>query len=67
MIKMWKHQQEAFDKLVKLKVGALFMEMGTGKTLVSIMLADYRLSVGKIDKVVVIVKKSLVLNFKKEI
>lgn len=27
-----KNQQEAIDKLIKYKVGALFMEPGTGKT-----------------------------------
>ena len=31
-----KQQQTAFDKLSKLKVGALFMEMGTGKTKVAL-------------------------------
>lgn len=30
------NQQSAFDKLSKLKVGALFMEMGTGKTKVAL-------------------------------
>ena len=29
-------QEEAFEKLSKLKVGALFMEMGTGKTKVAL-------------------------------
>nr|DAS37945.1 MAG TPA: LGP2/RNA Complex immune pattern recognition receptor [Caudoviricetes sp.] len=29
---LYKQQQRAFNKLSKLKVGALFMEMGTGKT-----------------------------------
>lgn len=31
-----KNQQLAFDKLSRLKVGALFMEMGTGKTKVAL-------------------------------
>lgn len=29
-------QEEAFKKLSRLKVGALFMEMGTGKTKVAL-------------------------------
>lgn len=29
-------QEKAFEKLSKLKVGALFMEMGTGKTKVAL-------------------------------
>lgn len=33
-----KNQKEAIDKLSKLKVGALFMEMGTGKTKVALEL-----------------------------
>lgn len=35
-----KNQQLAFDKLSKLKVGALFMEMGTGKTKVALDLIN---------------------------
>lgn len=35
------NQQLAFDKFSKLKVGALFMQMGTGKTRVAIELVDY--------------------------
>lgn len=33
---MSEQQQAAFDKLSRLKVGALFMEMGTGKTKVAL-------------------------------
>ena len=35
------NQLEAFEKFKKLKVGALFMQMGTGKTKVAIELIDY--------------------------
>lgn len=35
------NQFEAFEKFKKLKVGALFMQMGTGKTKVAIELIDY--------------------------
>lgn len=34
-------QKTAFEKFAKLKVGALFMKMGTGKTKVAIELVDY--------------------------
>jgi hypothetical protein len=37
-LKLTKRQQEAFDKFSKLKVGALFMKQGTGKTRVAIEL-----------------------------
>lgn len=35
------NQLIAYDKFKKLKVGALFMEMGTGKTKVAIDLINY--------------------------
>lgn len=38
---MFKKQQLAFDKFKQLKVGALFMKMGTGKTRVAIELVNY--------------------------
>lgn len=44
------HQKTAFDKLKKLKVGGLFMDMGTGKTRTAIELIVYRES--KISKVI---------------
>lgn len=36
------NQEEAFKKLSKLKCGALFMEMGTGKTKVALDLINYK-------------------------
>lgn len=38
---MFKEQQLAFDKFTKLKVGALFMKMGSGKTRVALELVNY--------------------------
>lgn len=46
-----KHQETAFEKLKSIKVGALFMEMGTGKTRTAIELIEYRRMQGKIKKV----------------
>lgn len=40
-LKMTKEQKEAFKKLSEIKVGALFMKMGTGKTKVAIDLVEY--------------------------
>lgn len=37
-------QQLAFDKLSRLKVGALFMEMGTGKTKVALDLIQSKMT-----------------------
>ena len=45
------HQVSAVDKLKKLKVGALFMEQGTGKTRTALELVQIRLNKGKIDHV----------------
>ena len=44
------HQQSAIEKLKPLRVGGLFMEMGTGKTFTAIALAALRAH--KIDRVV---------------
>jgi hypothetical protein len=62
---LYKHQQRAFNKLSKLKVGALFMEMGTGKTRTAIELAKFR--VGKIDKVIWCCPVSVKETIKQEI
>ena len=43
------NQEKAFEKLSKLKCGALFMEMGTGKTKVALDLINSKLN--KIDYV----------------
>jgi SNF2 family DNA or RNA helicase len=37
---MMKHQRAAFEKISRHKVGALFMEMGTGKTRIGLQLAN---------------------------
>lgn len=46
------HQVEAVEKLKRLKVGALYMEMGTGKTRTSLEIIKLRLEADKIDKVI---------------
>lgn len=43
------HQQKAIDKLIKTKVGALYMDMGTGKTRAALELAGNRLQAKKVD------------------
>lgn len=45
------HQAEAVEKLRHLKVGALYMEMGTGKTRTALDLIKRRLDAGKVDRV----------------
>ena len=59
---MNENQKEAFDKFKKLKVGALFMKMGTGKTKVAIELVDYN----KCDLLVYVAPFSTLKNIEKE-
>lgn len=46
------HQQEAINKILKLKTPALFMEMGTGKSRTLIEYAIHKFKQNKIDKVI---------------
>ena len=56
------NQIEAFEKFKKLKIGALFMQMGTGKTKVAIELVDYN----KCDLLVYIAPFSTLKNIENE-
>ncbi len=44
-------QREAIEKLSRLKVGALYMDMGTGKTRAALELVQHRLEKGKVTHV----------------
>lgn len=57
------NQQIAFNKFSKLKVGALFMKMGTGKTKVAIDLVNYN----KVDYLLYICPYSVKANIQSEI
>lgn len=56
------NQKQAFKKFSKLKVGALFMQMGTGKTRVAIELVDYN----KCDLLVYVAPFSTLKNIEEE-
>lgn len=45
------YQEQAVEKLRHLKIGALYMEMGTGKTRTALELVKRRLHDGKVDRV----------------
>ena len=62
-----KDQKAAFDKLSRLRCGALFMEAGTGKTRTAIELVRSKISV--IDKVLWLAPASLLNtnNYKKRL
>lgn len=59
------HQQRAVDKLMRVKVGALFMDMGTGKTLTAMEIIRRRAA--KIGRVVWICPVSLKHTIAREI
>ncbi len=61
------HQKLAVEKLIKLKVGALFMEQGTGKTITTLEIARIRFESGKINHVVWLCPCSAKGNIKREI
>lgn len=46
---MMEHQRRAVEKLQAVKIGALFLDMGTGKTRIALELAVRRLRAGKAD------------------
>lgn len=60
---MFEKQLEAFEKFSKLKVGALFMKMGSGKTKVALELVKYN----KVDFMLYITPFSAKANIKAEI
>ncbi len=59
------HQRDAVAKVLPSRVGALFMDMGTGKSRTTIELANLR--AGKVDKVVWFAPVSLKLSVAEEI
>ncbi len=61
------HQKAAVEKLIKLKVGALFMEQGTGKSITSMEIARLRYEAGKIEAVIWLCPCSAKENIKREI
>lgn len=61
------HQKEAVEKLIKLKVGALFMEQGTGKTITTLEIARRRYESGKIEAAIWLCPCSAKKNIKREI
>ncbi len=61
------HQTAAVQKLIKLKVGALFMEQGTGKTITTLEIARIRLEKEKINHIIWLCPCSVKSNLKREI
>lgn len=65
------HQRQAVEKLSGIKVGALYMEMGTGKTRTALELVAKRYNKGKIDHVLWLcpcsVKRTIEMDIRKHL
>lgn len=64
---MYEHQLKAVDKLIRIKIGALYMEMGTGKTRVALEMAVRRYQQGKINRVIWLCPCSVKESLKREL
>lgn len=67
MTELLPHQVAAVEKLRRLKVGALLMEMGTGKTRTALELIKLRLDSGKVDAVLWLCPCSVKKNLREDI
>lgn len=65
--KLFPHQLKCVEKLKKFKIGALYMEMGTGKTRTALELINMRLDKGKVDHVIWLCPCSVKDNLKRDI
>jgi SNF2 family DNA or RNA helicase len=64
--KPFPYQREAFESIKDLEYAAVFHEQGLGKTKIAIDTLLYWLETSSIDTVLVVTKKQLVQNWKKE-
>ena len=61
------HQEEAYNKLKGIRVGALFMEQGTGKTRTALELIKKRMDSKKVDVILWLCPCSVKKNLKEDI
>ena len=64
---LYNYQKKAVDKLSKIKVGALYMEQGTGKTRTALELINLRLAADKVNAVLWMCPCSVKNNLKEDI
>ena len=64
---LYEHQKKAIEKLKKIKVGALYMEQGTGKTRTALELIKIKLDARKIDKILWLCPCSVKENLRRDI
>ena len=67
LTELYEHQKRAVEKLKKIKVSAMYMEMGTGKTRTALELINQRLDKGKISHVLWLCPCSVKKNLKEDI
>ena len=65
--KLLKHQAVGVEKLKRLKVGALYMEMGTGKTRTALELIKLKLDKGKINHIIWLCPCECKINLQRDI
>lgn len=61
------YQEEAVDKLYRLRIGALYMEMGTGKTRTALEIVHRRIKAGKLDGVIWLCPCSVKQNLRNDL
>ena len=66
-IEAFEYQKDAVNKIKDLEYAAIFHEQGLGKTKIAIDLMLYWFNKGILDSVVIVTKKSLISNWKKEL
>jgi len=64
---LFDHQKKAVEKLSKIKVGAAYMEMGTGKTRTTLELIKIRLDKDKVDHILWLCPCSVKENLKRDV
>jgi len=64
---LYPYQRAAVDKLIGIRVGALYMEMGTGKTRTALEIISRRMEAGKLDKVLWLCPCSVKENLRQDI
>ena len=65
--KLMAHQVAGVEKLLPLKIGALYMEMGTGKTRTALEIVYRRANKGKLDRVIWLCPCSVQSNLKADL
>ncbi|MFQ7192588.1 MAG: DEAD/DEAH box helicase family protein [Megamonas funiformis] len=65
--KLYEYQSKAVDKISKLKVGALYMEQGTGKTRTALEIVRKKLDKGKVEVILWLCPCSVKNNLREDI